>query len=142
MPAVAPVVENVSHWICVFGVAGVGEKVIGARVPSVNGLLASPGSAKDVVSTVPVNAAFLLTVILTWVSRFWVVPMFTWDGVASVKSGMVITVPEYTPHRISSPATYRAAIESITVPELLPSMIPTWSFTSGGVVAGGKFGPG
>jgi len=94
IPAVAAVVEKVVHVIVVAGVAGLGEKVSGASLPVVSGLVASPQSANAVTETVPENALFLLAVIVIALFRFWVVPIETDEGTVSAKSGIVMTVPE------------------------------------------------
>ena len=88
------------------------------------------------------NALFLVTVsvrVLAWVVTGSIA---SWDGTVNEKSGIVITVPEYTAARISSPGRYRSPMAEMMIPDELPSMIATWSSGLGGVVTGGKSGPG
>ena len=67
------------------------------------GFVGSPQSVNALESTEPGNALFLVTVsvrVLVWVVAGSIA---IWDGTVNAKSGMVMTVPEYTAARISSP---------------------------------------
>src|SRR3954470_874976 len=102
MPTGAAVVENVAHRTVVVGVAGSGLNVIGERVVPY-GFVASPQSVNDVVATMPANAAFLPSDIVTALARFWVVPIVAvWAAVCG-NAGLVIVAPEETAAMISSP---------------------------------------
>ena len=81
-PTGAAVVRNVDQRTVVGGVAGSGANVSGANLPVARGFAGSPQSASAVVVTVPVNAEFFVTDMAMALSRFWVVPIETEDGVA------------------------------------------------------------
>src|SRR5215210_7970898 len=75
-PTGAPLVANVAHRTVVFGVAGLGDNVIGVSVVPY-GFAGSFQSANDVVVTTPANAAFFASDIVTALLRFWLMPIVT-----------------------------------------------------------------